>query len=212
MSWALFLTLVCFLGDHTTARMDTPNGSNSTTFGECYNYWKFREVDSIWDTTRSQKLPVSSPKLIPMLGSRRNALIEPNRTAFLTVDMQNFFLHPSIAPDATLGRNAVKPTLDMIQAFRQNGMKVLWVNWGIDDYDLRSLPPALLDGFADDHKADTTFCSDMGRLEPNDGTAIDMGKKLCRGSWNARPWGPLDVAMSEGIAAGTDLLFHKSES
>lgn len=38
----------------------------------------------------------------------------------------------------------------MIKAFRAKGMKVLWVNWGLDGRDLRDMPPALLAGFSDD--------------------------------------------------------------
>ncbi len=51
----------------------------------------------------------------------------------------------------------------------------------------------------------------MGTLTEDNGTTIELGKKLCRGSWNARPWGPLDPAMVEGLDSGTDLYFNKSE-
>ena len=116
---------------------------------------------------------------------------------------------------------AVGPTLNMIEAFRENAIKILWVNWGIDAYDLLTMPPAFLDTFATDHTAATSFCSDMGTLYENatmsnmtmyNATGIEMGGKLCRGSWNARPYGPLYPAMVEGIASGTDVLLHKSES
>lgn len=63
----------------------------------------------------------------------------------------------------------------------------------------------LEDGFADCLIA--TFGSDMGALE--DGT--EVGKKLMRGSWNARPYGPLYDAQIQGVESGTDLYFHKSE-
>jgi len=51
----------------------------------------------------------------------------------------------------------------------------------------------------------------MGTLTEDNGTTIELGKKLCRGSWNARPWGPLDPAMVEGLDSGTDLYFNKSK-
>lgn len=47
----------------------------------------------------------------------------------------------------------------------------------------------------------------MGNL--TDGTAV--GPKLMRGSWNARPFGPLYDAQVEGVENGTDLYFHKSK-
>lgn len=43
------------------------------------------------------------------------------------------------------------------------------------------------------------------------GTNISAGLKLMRGSWNARPYGPLYDLQVEGVASGTDLYFHKSK-
>lgn len=45
-------------------------------------------------------------------------------------------------------------------------------------------------------------------IVPN--TSIAAGKKLCRGSWNAQPYGPLFPLQVEGVAAGTDFYFNKS--
>jgi hypothetical protein len=42
------------------------------------------------------------------------------------------------------------------------------------------------------------------------GTNISAGLKLMRGSWNARPYGPLYDLQVEGVASGTDLYFNKS--
>lgn len=183
---------------------------NSSFLGNYYNFWNVDAASSTWDLTRSARMAVTSPKTIPMLGMRKTAIIEPNRTAYIIVDMQNFFLHPQLSPNATRGRLAVGPTLDMIHAFRKNAMKILWVNWGIDAYDLLTMPPAFLDTFATDHTAATSFCSDMGVLQDG-GMEIAMGGKLCRGSWNARPYGPLYKEMVKGIEHGTDVLLHKSE-
>jgi hypothetical protein len=47
----------------------------------------------------------------------------------------------------------------------------------------------------------------MGSL--SDGT--EVGEKLMRGSWNARPYGPLYDAQVEGVKNGTDFYFHKSK-
>ena len=96
--------------------------------GNYYNYWKLTDNETTWDLTRSDRMPVTTPKKIPMLGFRKQALIEPNRTAMVIIDMQNFFLHPKLSPSATRGRMAVQPTLDMIKAFKAEGMKILWVS------------------------------------------------------------------------------------
>ena len=75
-----------------TGVLDT---SNSSFLGNYYNYWGVDVATSTWDLTRSDRMAVTSPKTIPMLGMRKTAIIEPNRTAYVIVDMQNFFLHPS---------------------------------------------------------------------------------------------------------------------
>lgn len=202
---------VCNTYNSITALSGMINAFSSSTLGNYYNYWKLTDNDTTYDLTRSDRMPVSTPKTIPMIGSRERAIIEPNRTALVIVDMQNFFLHPQLSPAADKGRAAVQPTLNMIDAFRANEMKVLWVQWGIDNYDLLTMPPALLDQFSDDHSLNSTFCTEMGTIQEEDGTEVDLGKKLCRGSWNAQPYGPLYPAMLKGTANGTDYYFNKSE-
>ncbi|KAI7157906.1 Pre-mRNA-splicing factor [Hortaea werneckii] len=201
---------VCNTYNSITALSGMVNAFSSSTLGNYYNYWKLTDNDTTYDLTRSDRMPVSTPKTIPMIGSRERAIIEPNRTALVIVDMQNFFLHPQLSPAADKGRAAVQPTLNMIDAFRANEMKVLWVQWGIDNYDLLTMPPALLDQFSDDHSLNSTFCTEMGTIQEENGTEVDLGKKLCRGSWNAQPYGPLYPAMLEGTANGTDYYFNKN--
>ena len=86
-------------------------------------------------------------------------------------------------------------------------MKILWTNWGLDNFDLLTIPPSFLSGFSDDDTAATTFGTEMGIVP---GTNISAGRKLWRGSWNAQPWGPLYPLQVEGVAAGTDLYFNKN--
>lgn len=182
----------------------------STNLGNIYNYWaKF--PNGTFDLTRSQVMSVTDPKVIPFSGSRSSALIEPSRAVLAIVDMQNFFLDPTLSPAATKGRAAVQPTVNMINAFRAAGMKVTWVNWGLTNYDLLTIPPAFKSGFSTNGSdiADQSFGSDMGVLQQN-GTTIQVGKKLMRGAWNAEPWGVLGTMKDEGLAKGTDLLFNKN--
>ncbi|KAI9692399.1 MAG: hypothetical protein M1822_006630 [Bathelium mastoideum] len=183
------------------------DSSNSSVLGNYYNYWAKTNNDTVYDLTRSDRLPTTSPKTIPMSGSRKYATIEPSRSALVIIDMQNFFLHPALSPGATAGRTAVTPTVNMIQGFRAAGMKVLWTNWGLDNFDLLTIPPNFLEGFSTDGTAATTFGSEMGIVP---GTNISAGRKLWRGSWNAQPWGPLYPLQVEGVAAGTDLYFNKN--
>jgi hypothetical protein len=95
--------------------------SSASVFGNFYNYW-YKGPGGTFDLAQSNVLPVTTPKTVPMLGSRQRAIIEPTRTALVVIDMQNFFLHPSLALNGTAGRVAVQPTIDMVYAFRKAGM------------------------------------------------------------------------------------------
>lgn len=181
---------------------------NNKILGAWYNYWEVLPNGTV-DLTRSQRSPVTSPKVLPMTGS--SIIIEPNRTALVIIDMQNFFLHPDLSPGAKTGRAAVQPTVNMINGFRKHGMKVLWTNWGLTEYDLLTIPPAFKAGFTTNgsNLANESFGSDMGTIQEN-GTTIQVGRKLMRGAWNAEPYGILEIMKNEGIAAGTDLWFNKN--
>ncbi|OIW22544.1 Isochorismatase hydrolase [Coniochaeta ligniaria NRRL 30616] len=182
--------------------------AGSLTLGNAYNYW-VKLPNGTFDLTRSDIMSVTKPKVIPFSGRRKSAIIEPSRSVLCIIDMQNFFLHPELSPSATLGRAAIQPTVNMINAFRKNGMKVTWVNWGLTNYDLLTIPPAFKSQFSKNDYANSTFGSDMGTLERN-GTTIAVGAKLMRGAWNAEPYGVLGEMKDAGDKAGTDLVFHKN--
>jgi nicotinamidase-related amidase len=205
-----------------SGNISLPN-TNTTLLGNIYNHW-IHLGNKCFDLTRSLIAPTTKPVRIPMTGSRKSAVIEPSRSALVIIDMQNYFLHPELSPKAEGGRKAIEPTLNMIEGFRENGMPVLWVNWGLDGRDLLDMPAAFLAGFSADGisalsrcpedahanasvlRCADTFGSDMGSL--SDGTAV--GDLLMRGSWNARPYGPLYDAQVEGVKNGTDFYFNKS--
>jgi len=179
---------------------------NASLLGNYYNYW-VKTSSGLWDLTRSAREPAPNTYTIPCHGSKKSIKIEASRSALVIIDMQNFFLHPGLSPKANAGRGVVNATVDMVLAFRKAGMKVLWTNWGLDNFDLLTIPPSFLDGFSNNHSSTTTFGTDMGIVP---GTNISAGLKLTRGSWNARPYGPLDPLMVEGVANGTDLYFNKN--
>lgn len=180
------------------------------TLGNVYNYWK-KYPNGTFDLTRSDVMPVTRPKVLPFTGTRSEAIIEPSRSVLCIIDMQNFFLHPELASGATDGRTAVEPTVNMIKAFRKHGMKVTWVNWGLTQYDLLAMPPALKSSFTGgSDMANESFGSDMGFVSGEGNEEIAVGEKLMRGAWNAEPWGVLGTMKDEGLATGTDLLFHKN--
>ncbi|KAJ6603762.1 Isochorismatase hydrolase [Mycena sp. CBHHK59/15] len=173
-----------------------PNG----TFGNVYNYWE-RTASGI-DLTRGLgggvSITASEPSPI---------LITPNQSALFIIDMQNFFLHPNLSA-SSVGRDIVPATISMVKAFRASGMKVLWVQWGLTANDVLSMAPNLLYTFGNGD-SEKTLGTEMGEINDN-GTLVDMGAKLVRGSWNAQAWGELFTLQQAGIANGTDFHFNKN--
>ncbi|PSK59171.1 hypothetical protein B9Z65_3495 [Elsinoe australis] len=196
--------------------LSSSNTTSTQRIGNYYNYWTvLNSSGSItYDLTRSSVLPTTKPKSLTNVfsGSRKSALIEPSRTALVIIDMQNFFLDPLLSPRASGGRAAVTPTLNMIDGFRTMGSKVLWTNWGLTEQDLVDMPASFKEGFASNESdvEASSFGSEMGLSTAGNGSEVDVGRKLMRGSWNAEPWGELYPAMVEGLANGTDLYFNKN--
>jgi hypothetical protein len=44
---------------------------------------------NLWDLTRSDRAPVTTPYKIPCNGKRKEMLIEPSRSALVIIDMQS---------------------------------------------------------------------------------------------------------------------------
>ncbi|KAH8889192.1 Isochorismatase hydrolase [Thozetella sp. PMI_491] len=192
----LALTASCVAGLSAEKRQDGTLG----IVGNAYNYWRSYE-NGTYDLTRRDVSPITSPKLIPMTGMRTSVIIEPSRSVLCIIDMQNYFLHPVLAPTSEDGRAAVDPTINLVKSFRSNGIKVAWVNWGLTNFDLLMLPPSVKSGFSNNVS--------MGVYQYKNET-IDAGPRLMAGSWNVEPYGKLKQFVKEGVEAGTDLEIPKN--
>ncbi|KAF8900706.1 Isochorismatase-like protein [Gymnopilus junonius] len=191
--------------------------SDPNVFGTVFSYWT--KLESGWDLTRGDSA-ASITLPVPQNGP---ITIQPNKSALIIIDMQNFFLHESLGGDP-LGRAIVPTTVNTIHAFRNAGMPVLWTNWGLTEFDLVNMPPAFLTGFSRDGTSKTSFGSDMGTIvvpksDPSipatsktsgGNTTIEAGRTLMRGSFNAQPWGALHTEQVNGVAKGTDFYFNKN--
>ncbi|KAE9410546.1 Isochorismatase hydrolase [Gymnopus androsaceus JB14] len=220
---AFLLVLTALLAPHVSSRQahskrltGVPNNPN--VLGNALNFWTKLETGG-WDLTRgatSGSISLPMPQKGPIL-------IQPNATALVIIDMQNYFLHESLGGDP-LGRAIVPTTINLLRAFRAAGMPVLWTNWGVTDFDIINMPPSFIQGFSSDDTSLTSFGSEMGTVvvpesdqsiaanstTPGPNITIDAGRKLTRGSWNAQPWGDLFTEQTEGVANGTDFYFNKN--
>ena len=69
--------------------------------------------------------------------------IDAAKTALLIIDVQNFTLSPALRKDLPPEMfEAEEVILNYgIPAARKAGIQIIWLNWGLTDEDLRSLPP-----------------------------------------------------------------------
>ncbi|VDB84943.1 unnamed protein product [Peniophora sp. CBMAI 1063] len=182
-----------------------PRVQSAQEWGNATNFW-VEYPSGLVDLTRTTHLPASStePDLksgqldLPVDGDR-TVRLDPSKTAYVIVDMQNFFLHPDLRAHPT-GLACVDPLLTSVPALRSKGITPLWVNWGLTDAELNTLPPSLIRGFARPERA-----GGFGGVMPG-----DWGRLLMRGEKNSELYGPLQKLYEEGEKEGKDKWVHKN--
>ncbi|PPQ99606.1 hypothetical protein CVT24_005182 [Panaeolus cyanescens] len=179
-------------------------------YGDAGNFW-VEYPSGLVDVSRTSPLPKTStaninPPAINLesqmdihVDGDRVVRVDRKRTALVVIDMQNFFLHPDLRAHP-LGLECVQPLMNVVPALRSAGSKILWVNWGLTEHELSTIPPALIRGFKK-HNAAGGFGSDL----PG-----DFGRLLMRGAYNSELYGPLQAEFKKGEKEGTDVWIHKN--
>ena len=101
-----------------------------------------------WVATPGQvDMAAAPPPPVPVrIGAApQNVVIDLRRTAIVVIDMQNDFCTRGgwvdfIGGDYAADRAAIKPLQSLLPALRENGVPVIWVNWG-NRPDLANMPP-----------------------------------------------------------------------
>ncbi|TFY66740.1 hypothetical protein EVG20_g4356 [Dentipellis fragilis] len=175
-------------------------------FGNAESFW-VEYPSGLVDLSRSHHLsasgepsppPLASPQFELEVDGDRTLRIDPAKTAFVIVDMQNFFLHPDMRQHPT-GLACVDPLLSAVPALRSRGVQILWVNWGLTEHELTTIPPSLKRGFSKGGRGG--FGSEL----PN-----GWGRLLMRGAANSALYGPLQDEYVKGEKQGTDVWIHKN--
>lgn len=129
-----------------------------------------------------------------------------------------------------------------IPAARKLGLQIIWLNWGLTKNDIANLPPAearifafeantkkvdygLSDRFGDPADPDNFLkCGErphltsmpgaqLGEIILEDGSRVNAGRVMMRGTWNAALHGPLASAYEEGKeTARPDVWIHKNRN
>lgn len=190
-------------------------------FGDETDFWRYTKRGG-FDLTRQKNHSTISTNIY-LNTITYPVVINPTRSALIIIDMQNFFIHPSIRTHQT-GLSACRQLLQhAIPAARKAKIQIIWLNWGLTEEDIALAPPGLKCGFAFDRIDQSTlnsekktrkiykgFGTDMGEVILPSGEKIDAGRLLMRHSWNTRLYDPLQNNYSESLNTDKpDQWFHK---
>jgi len=159
--------------------------------GHASNFWLHSTTHG-FDLTRPPH--PSSPPPHPRLHLSTTTTpitISPAKTALVIIDMQNFFLSEAFGRNRGKGHEACERLIDFaIPAARKAGIRVVWLNWGLDERDVREMPPAVKRAFGFEAIVDEdaaaaadgeTGAHDAFAEQPG-GVGVDkMGEMLHRG-------------------------------
>ena len=204
------------------------------------NFWLWSEEDG-YDLTRSAD---SEPKSkIHLKCQVSNITIDPAKTALIIIDLQNYTLSPALQSDLPQEMFEAESIIlkDAIPAARKAGIQIVWLNGGLDDEQLESLPlqqfrvfgwqSNIQDGRCGiDFRARTTASAgdfvhggekrvlnapgdEPGEVTLEDGSKVDAGRALFKGTWNAALHDPLAKSFEQSQASSKpDVLFHKNRN
>ncbi|KAK0208239.1 Isochorismatase hydrolase [Desarmillaria ectypa] len=182
-----------------------PPVSSVTKYGNNASFWVEYPCGLI-DLTRKLSAPIAEHDPPPLLPGQLNVTVDEDRTiridakssAVVIIDMQNFFLHPDLRDHPT-GLKCVAPLMKLVPAAREKDIKVLWVNWGLTDHELQTIPPCLVRGFTKAGRGG--FGSELPGA---------FGRLLMRDALNSDLYGSLQEEYLKGKEQGTDFWIHKN--
>lgn len=74
--------------------------------------------------------------------------VDPAKSALVIIDMQNFFLSEAFGREKGAGHAAADHLLKYcIPAARKAGIQIIWLNWGLTQEDVDTMPPAVKRAF-----------------------------------------------------------------
>ena len=163
------------------------------------DFWLYYSKSKRFDLTHPPT--PTSPSIYPRIQlktTKEPIAIDPKKSALVIIDMQNYFLSPSIGrPSEGVAMKAMDNLLKhAIPACRKANIPIVWLNWGLTEQDIEEMPPTIVKGFAADVNFNGTrkvkgLGSEIGQVELEDGSVVDGGKVLMRDQWNWESYTPL---------------------
>jgi len=113
------------------------------------NFWLYSSKTG-FDLTHPAK-PTDAPiqPRVTFQTTTKPITVDPAKTALVVIDMQNFFLSPAFGRNVEgAGHKALEQlTENAIPAAREAGIRVVWVNWGLTEKEVKTMPPAIKRAF-----------------------------------------------------------------
>ncbi|CAF1270379.1 unnamed protein product [Adineta ricciae] len=192
--------------------MSSDNENESVLIGNDSDFWRYSGKNG-FDLTRG------SDHSLRLQTTTQPITIDPTRTALIIIDMQNFFIHPSVRSHPA-GLVACEQLLRFaIPAARKSGIQVIWLNWGLTDDDIHQAPPSLKRAFSRGLTTEsssgtksiyTGLGSELGEIVLPSGEHINGGRLLMRDTWNASLYDPLFESYQNSQShTKADQWFHK---
>lgn len=200
------------------------------------NFWPFDPKDG-FDLTHPSRpdSPLIYPRVNIQTATNTPITIFPSKSALIIIDMQIFFLSSALGRQKGEGHAAEEALLKYaIPAAREAGIQIVWLNWGISELELETVPPTTWRSFGFDIDPSIEFeprdgqgataaitrekprtnrglGNSLGDVKLEDGTIVDAGRLLMRDQWNTALHSPMDAAFREGPkAALPDVRIHKN--
>lgn len=116
--------------------------------GSATNFW-LHSSETGFDLTHPEgpRKPVAGPRLT--LNTMTSPItVDPFKSALVIIDMQNFFLSESFGRGKGTGHAACDTLIKLaIPAARKAGIRIIWLNWGVTDEDIKTTPAGVRRAF-----------------------------------------------------------------
>jgi len=153
------------------------------TEGKAKKFRRYGAVDSqAWQVANDcvdMTRPAAALRKLVIEAEPQQIHIDASKTALLIVDMQNDFCTKGgwmdlLGIDISPNRKPIEPLQDLITAFREQFIPVIWVNWGVRK-DLLNISPSVLHAHNPHNQT-----HDLGKPIANSRSEV-----LNKGSWGA---------------------------
>ena len=206
---------------------DVPASSEKIRVGASSDFWLWSQEEG-FDLSRTSDSD-SDPSRLHLECQISNVVLDPAKTALLIIDLQNFTLSRALRTDLSPEFfEAEEAILNYaIPSARKAGIQVIWLNWGLTEEDLETLPPQQFRVFgwranspnhnplygidfrerptasagnfvhSGERQVKNAPGDELGEVTLEDGKKINAGRALFKGTWNAALHDPLAASFEE---------------